>query len=74
MNWRLHLVDWLAVSLGRTIQIAWLFWVLLALSAYFDWGGPKGWTTFVIPLSWLTLLAFVVMLALRKNELSSKVD
>lgn len=70
MNWRLYLVDWLAVSLGRTIQIAWLFWVLLAVSAYFDWGGEKGWTAFFIPLSWLTLLTFAVMLACRKNEIS----
>ena len=74
MKWRLHLIAWLGLSVVRTIQITWVFWALLAVAAYFDWGGQKGWTEFLVPLSWLTLLALAVMLAIRKHELSNDLD
>lgn len=70
MDWRTHLIEWVAVSIGRTIQIVWVFWVLLAALALSGWGGENRWAQFLIPLSWITLIVLSVVLAFRKHELS----
>ena len=62
--------NWIGVAVLRTIEVTWIFWVLLALTAYNGWGGANAWRDYFIPLCWVTLLAFAALLAFRKHEIS----
>ena len=74
MNWKLYLVDWIGVSSIRATQVMAIVWAFFALATYQEWNGARGWTDYLIPLSWFTGLVFALALAARRHELSDRFE
>jgi len=70
MSIRRFLIDWIAVSIIRTVQVTFALWLLIAIAAYSDLEFLGGWRDFVIPLIWLSGISFAVVLATRRHELA----
>ena len=74
MNWKRYLVDWIGVSVKRAAEAVGIFWALLGIAAYQNWGGEQEWSDYFIPLSSVSLLALAFFLAVRRSELTDKFD
>ena len=61
-------IDWIGVSLIRTILVVWWIWLGLFLMYAYGWSGMD-WRDFLLPVTWMTGIMFALELARRKFEL-----
>lgn len=66
------MVDWIGVSALRAAEVVSIPWLLLGIAAYQNWGGGQELSNFIMPFSWISLLAFAFLLAARRYELSDE--